>query len=318
LVMFVAKRRIEEAKMRRSLIMMLSLGIGLLFGCSIIQLLPKAFGSQFINYTSSTGQGVFLYNLLSPGLVSLLLLIGFTFFMLVDLFARHFIAKTHMSTTRVPGISHSPAENMRIEEAEGRRVSYIPAGQGPGTTVSTEAHVVRAERVSTEPRSEAELATGRRRFGLDWGKRGTILIILREFILTFFVGMTVGTVFATYANYNILAICIALCIATVPIQMVDTVLLHYSGLSWKKALMWNFVWNALMWGTVAMGRALGATGLNGICYLFAAEVGAFLYFVLIHMFPAIVKGKKYDLKSIYLFDFFLGTYAIYGLRAIET
>jgi zinc transporter ZupT len=318
LVVFVSRRRIEEAKMRRGLIMWLSLGIGLLFGCSIIQLLPKAFGSQFQNYTTSAGEGVFVYNILSPGLVSLLLLIGFTFFMLVDLFSRHFIAKTHMSTTRVPGISHSPAESMRIEEAEGRRVSYIPAGTGPGTTVTTESHVVRAERVSTEPRSEAELEPGRRRFGLDWGRRGTILIIIREFLYTFFLGMTVGTVFSLYTNYNILAICISLCIATIPIQMVDTVLLYYSGLSWKKALMWNFLWNALMWGTVAMGRALGATGFNGICYLLAASVGAFLYFVLIHMFPAIVKGKKTDLKTMYLFDFFLGTYAIYGLRAIET
>jgi hypothetical protein len=45
MVMFVARRRIEEAKMRRSLIMLLSLGLGFLFGCSVIQLLPKAFGS---------------------------------------------------------------------------------------------------------------------------------------------------------------------------------------------------------------------------------------------------------------------------------
>jgi zinc transporter ZupT len=207
---------------------------------------------------------------------------------------------------------------MRIEEAEGRRVSYIPAGTGPGTTVSTEPHVVRAERVTTEPRSEADLATGRRRWGLDWGKRQTILIIIREFLYTFFNGLAVGTVFSTYGNYNVLAVNISLCVALVLIQMVDTVLLHYSGLSWKKAVLWNFLWNALMWGTVAMGRGLGGTGLNGICYLFAAEVGAFLYFVLIHMFPAIVKGKKYDLKSLYLFDFFLGTYAVFGIRAIET
>jgi zinc transporter ZupT len=258
--------------------------------------------------------------MLSPGVVSLLILIGFTFFMLVDLFARHFIAKTHMSTTRVPGISHSPAESMRIDEGEGRRVSYIPAGPGgPGTVVSQESHVVRAERVSTEPRSEGDLTSARaRRFGVEGGKRQTILIILRELLYTFFVGLTVGTVFSTYANYNILAVCLSLMMATLPIQMVDTVLLYYSGVSWKKAILWNFLWNALMWGTVAMGRGLGATGFWGIQYLFAAETGAFLYLILVHLFPAITKGKKYDLKSVYLFDFLLGTYSIFAIRAIET
>jgi hypothetical protein len=237
--------------------------------------------------------------------------------MLVDLFARHFIAKTHMSTTRVPGISHSPAESIRIEEGD-RRVTYIPAGTGPVTTVSTDPHMARAERVSTEPRSEADLATGRRRFGMEGGKKQTILILLREFMFTGFVGLTVGTVFALYTNFNILAICISLCVALVLIQMVDTVLLHYSGLSWKKALMWNFLWNVLMWGTVAAGRALGATGFNGICYLLAAETGVFLYLVLVHLFPAIVKGKKHDLKSIYLLDFLIGTYVIFAIRAIES
>jgi len=236
--------------------------------------------------------------------------------MLVDLFARHFIAKTHMSTTRVPGISHSPAESIRIEEGD-RRVTYIPAGTGPVTTVSTDPHVARAERVNTEPRSEADL-TGRRRFGLEGGKKQSILIVLREFLFTGFLGLAVGTVFSTYANYNILAVCLTLFLAIIPIQMVDTVLLHYAGLSWKKALLWNFLWNALMWGTVAAGRGLGATGLNGICYLFAAEVGAFLYLVLVHLFPAIVKGKKYDLKSVYLFDFLLGTYVVFAIRAIES
>lgn len=221
-----------------------------------------------------------------------------------------------MSTTRVPGISHSPAESIRIEEGD-RRVTYIPAGTGPVTTVSTDPNVARAERVNTEPRSEADL-TGRRRFGLEGGKKQSILIVLREFLFTGFLGLAVGTVFATYANYNILAVCLSLFLAIIPIQMVDTVLLHYAGLSWKKSLLWNFLWNALMWGTVAAGRGLGATGLNGICYLFAAEVGAFLYLVLVHLFPAIVKGKKYDLKSVYLFDFLLGTYVVFAIRAIES
>jgi len=239
--------------------------------------------------------------------------------MLIDLAARHFIAKTHMSTTRVPGISHSPAESMRIDEVEGRRVTYIPAGQGPGTVVTTDSTVPRAERVNTEPRSEADLTSARaRRFGVEGGKRQTILIIIRQFLYTFFNGMAVGTIFSTYANYNILAVCISLCMAIVLIQTVDTVLLYYSGISWKKAVMWNFLWNALMWGTVAMGRGLGGTGFNGIGYLFAAQVGAFLYLVLIHLFPAITKGKKYDLKAVYLFDFLLGTYSIFAIRAIET
>jgi hypothetical protein len=227
-----------------------------------------------------------------------------------------------MSTTRVPGISHSPAESIRIEDGD-RRVTYIPAGQGPVTTVSTDPHIARAERVSTEPRSDADLGTvgpdgRRRRFGVEGGKKQSILIVLREFMFTAFVGLTVGTVFATYGNYNVLAVGISLCVATVLIQMVDTVLLHYAGLSWKKAVMWNFLWNALMWGTVAAGRALGATGVNGVCYLFAAEVGVFLYLVLVHLFPAIVKGKKYDLKSVYLLDFLIGTYVIFAIRAIES
>lgn len=315
LVNYVAKRRIEEGKIRKTILTLLGLAMGTIFGTAIILMLPKAYGSQIIRYGAPDGQEVDIFNLYSSSIPSLLLLLSFFFFLIIDLVARHFIARTHMSTTRVPGISHSPAETVRIDE-QGRRVTYVPGGGATGTVVSTQEQVIRAERISTEPRSEGWRFGGR--IDGEGTKKQTVLILLRQFMYTFFTGLAIGTIFASRSAYNILSLCIALCICTVLLQMVDTVLLYYSGVPWKRCLLWNFLWNALMWGTVAIGRALGSTNRwDGLGILLAAEVGAYLYLVTVHLMPALVKGKKYDLKAGYLFAFAFGTFAMYGIRAIE-
>jgi len=287
--------------------------MGVLFGTSIVLMLPKAFGSQVIRYQAPNGQNVDIFNLYSSAFPSLLILLSFFFFLAIDLLARHFVARTHMSTTRVPGISHSPAESIRIDE-QGRRIAYVPGGGVPGTVVSTDPQAIRAERISTEPRSEG-FRIGNQ---ADGTKKQTVLILLRQFMYTFFTGLTVGTIFSSRSALNILSLTIALLISTVLIQMVDTVLLYYAGVSWKKAIVWNLLWNALMFVTVAAGRALGSTNRwDGLGILLAAEVGAFLYLVTVHLMPALVKGKKYDLKTGYLGAFAVGTFAMFGIRAIE-
>jgi zinc transporter ZupT len=290
----IAGKKIEEGKLRRSLLFMLSLGMGFFMGASIILMLPKAFGNDIFRYVLGNDDNndnnieVNTSIVFNTGLSSFFILIGFTFFMVLDMLARHFVAKTRM-TSRVP-----------TEE------NYVDTERGIHTNRTT--GELNNQAVA---RPQGELAS-------KGSTKQTALILLRMFIYNFFSGMTVGTVFATYSKYNILSLCIAMLLAEVFLEIVDTTLLYYSGLSKGKAIILNLLMNVVALGGAAAGRALGQISLRAISYLFAAEIGIFLYLVAVHLMPAIMKGKKYDVKPGYLAAFLIGTFSVFALRAIET
>jgi zinc transporter ZupT len=298
-VSMIASKKIEEGKLRKTLLIMLSLGMGFTMGAAVILMLPKAFGNDVFRYVLGEDVEVNTSVVFNTGLTSFFILLGFNFFFILDMIARHFVAKTHLNTSR------APAEMYRVENAENRT----------GAT-GTNYEGVRAERISTDLSNQGEL--NRAQPASKGSTKQTGLILLRMFMYNWFSGMAVGTVFATYSSYNIASLCIALLFAEIFLEMVDTTLLYYSGLTKGRAIIFNLLMNIVAWGGVAAGRALGSPSLKAIAYLFAAEVGVFLYLVAVHLMPAIMKGKKYDTKVGYIVAFLASTALVFAIRAIET
>jgi hypothetical protein len=245
--------------------------------------------------------------------------------------------------THVPGINNSPSSSIRAEELAKRQPvsgnpniitgpAYVsPRGvenvQGPqfgqpgvigaqSTYVPVNPNVQNIEtgRISTE---EGEL---RRKTG-PWEYSGTrkqsSLIVFRDFMFVFFTAFVYGSMMGTESNPIAVSIGIATLIPFVILLTLDSLMLYYAGLELKKIMIWLVLEGLLFLGMFAAVKGICAAGLQATAFMFAVSVGGYLYFIAIHMMPALMKERDGRLKSGFVLLFVLGAALMFALRAIQ-
>jgi len=149
-------------------------------------------------------------------------------------------------------------------------------------------------------------------------RKQTVLIILRQMLYNMFSGMAIGAAFGTESRRIVVCVSIAILIQEIPFEIADTLLLYYSGMSYKNAILYNILWNTIptLIGLSA-GRALAGIDLEAAAYIFAAAVGAFLYVAASNIMAAIVKERKGGMKASYVIASIIGAGVMFDVLQIE-